>query len=271
MNESKDLAYQDYKNGMKYKDIAEKYKVSLSTVKSWKTRYKWERKSTRTNTKKVCVQTPIKRDKSKQLKNDIEDIVDNETLTPKQQLFCLYYSKNFNATKAYQKAYECDYKTANSNGSRLLVNDSIKSEIMRLKQGKFSRIALSEDDVLQKYIDIAFADIGDYVDFGIEEAITDSGTYIKNYVRFKDSETVDTSIISEISQGKDGAKVKLSDKLKALDFLYDKIRSDKIEERKLKIQKLKTELENLKGSKEDIDSNAWAKAIMEAHKRRTVQ
>ena len=31
-------------NGMKYKDIAEKYGVSLNTVKSWKKRYNWERK-----------------------------------------------------------------------------------------------------------------------------------------------------------------------------------------------------------------------------------
>lgn len=34
----------DYKRGMKYKDIAEKYSVSLNTVKSWKQRYGWERK-----------------------------------------------------------------------------------------------------------------------------------------------------------------------------------------------------------------------------------
>lgn len=42
----------DYQDGMKYQEIATKYKVALSTVKSWKTRYKWEReKSTRTNSK----------------------------------------------------------------------------------------------------------------------------------------------------------------------------------------------------------------------------
>ncbi|WP_242834316.1 terminase small subunit [Clostridium pasteurianum] len=37
--------------------------------------------------------------------------------------------KYFNATKAYQKAYECDYITANTNGPRLLVNVCIKSEM----------------------------------------------------------------------------------------------------------------------------------------------
>jgi uncharacterized protein YjcR len=37
------LAEKDYVKGMKYKEIAEKYKVSLNTVKSWKKRYGWNR------------------------------------------------------------------------------------------------------------------------------------------------------------------------------------------------------------------------------------
>lgn len=36
-------AEKDYVKGMKYKDIAEKYQVSLNTVKSWKKRYGWNR------------------------------------------------------------------------------------------------------------------------------------------------------------------------------------------------------------------------------------
>jgi uncharacterized protein YjcR len=36
-------AEKDYVKGMKYKDIAEKYGVSLNTVKSWKKRYGWDR------------------------------------------------------------------------------------------------------------------------------------------------------------------------------------------------------------------------------------
>ena len=40
---SADQAYQDYQNGMKYQDIADKYGVTLNTVKSWKQRYNWRR------------------------------------------------------------------------------------------------------------------------------------------------------------------------------------------------------------------------------------
>ena len=49
----------DYLSGMKYKDIAEKYGVTINTVKSWKTRYRWSRddkKSVHTKKKKVCTQ-----------------------------------------------------------------------------------------------------------------------------------------------------------------------------------------------------------------------
>lgn len=50
------LAEQDYMSGMKYKDIAEKYGVTLNTVKSWKVRYGWNKKSVHTKTEKVCTQ-----------------------------------------------------------------------------------------------------------------------------------------------------------------------------------------------------------------------
>lgn len=51
MNERESLAtsekaYRDYVSGMKYKEIAEKYEVSLNTVKSWQKRYKWKRNCT---------------------------------------------------------------------------------------------------------------------------------------------------------------------------------------------------------------------------------
>lgn len=45
-------AENDYMLGMKYKDIAAKYGVTINTVKSWKSRYHWNRKSG----EKVCTQ-----------------------------------------------------------------------------------------------------------------------------------------------------------------------------------------------------------------------
>ena len=56
-SELAERAEADYYSGMKYKDIADKYGVSLDTVKSWKTRHGWDRKSVHTKRKKVCTQT----------------------------------------------------------------------------------------------------------------------------------------------------------------------------------------------------------------------
>ncbi|WP_326928920.1 terminase gpP N-terminus-related DNA-binding protein [Bombilactobacillus mellis] len=51
----------DYESSMKYKDIAQKYNISLNTVKSWKTRYKWQRAPTKKSvyTKKKRMQLLI--------------------------------------------------------------------------------------------------------------------------------------------------------------------------------------------------------------------
>lgn len=60
MNEDvRQQAEVDYESGMKYKEIAEKYGVTINTVKSWKTRYQWSRgdkKGVHTKKKKVCTQ-----------------------------------------------------------------------------------------------------------------------------------------------------------------------------------------------------------------------
>jgi len=45
-------AYADYMNGMKYADIAEKHGVSINTVKSWKQRHNWQRKKSAHKKKK---------------------------------------------------------------------------------------------------------------------------------------------------------------------------------------------------------------------------
>ncbi|MGN7306282.1 phage terminase small subunit [Bacillus subtilis] len=46
-------AQKDYVKGMKYKDLAEKYGVSVNTIKSWKQRHGWERKKGAPTEKRV--------------------------------------------------------------------------------------------------------------------------------------------------------------------------------------------------------------------------
>lgn len=54
--ENYERAEQDYMAGMKYAEIAEKYGTTVNTVKSWKQRYKWERKKCAHKTEKVRTQ-----------------------------------------------------------------------------------------------------------------------------------------------------------------------------------------------------------------------
>jgi len=57
-------AQRDYEAGMKYKDIAEKHGVSINTVKSWQKRFKWARKKGAPKPEKGCTQN-IKRETTK--------------------------------------------------------------------------------------------------------------------------------------------------------------------------------------------------------------
>lgn len=246
----------DYINGMKYKDIAEKYNVSLSTVKSWKTRYKWSRDNAHTKDKKVRVQNEKSTHTKKQNKIIIEKLLktvdENDELTEKQKLFCIYYASNNNATQSYLKAYECNYLTARVEGCKHLTKPNIKAEIKRLKELLRAEIDIDVIDLLNYCMRIIGADISDYIVFGQKEVpvfgmygpIVDKKTkkpvmQTINYVDLSESSKVDTSVISEVKQGKDGISIKLVDKkwaweqlIKYFDWLPDKWKRD-IEERKL--------------------------------------
>lgn len=240
-----------YEKGMKLVDIANKLGVPAGSVRRWKSTYCWDgEKSERSEkeTKKANVRKKKKSDTDKAVADEVKEVMNNTKLTDKQQLFCIYYIRCFNATKAYQKAYGVDYATASSIGYRLLGYDGVKEEITRLKQNRLNRELLSEADIFQKYMDIAFADITDYVEFGngtFTDPETDEGVQY-SYVNLKDSKTVDGTLISEVSKGKDGAKIKLADRMKALQWLSDHM-GLATEKQKAEIAVLKAKVETDSG------------------------
>ncbi len=241
-----------YRAGTAMVEIAKQFGVSDSTVRSWKNRYKWDDEESATLQKKKCNVAKAKisrRHKEKEpVADEVMDVIQNTELTDKQRLFCVCYVRCFNATKAYQKTYKCDYISAMQNGSRMLRNDKVKEEILRLKQNRLNREFFSEEDLFQKYMDIAYADIADYVEFGNkdmdvinpnsgkEEQITIS------YVNIRNSDEVDGTLVSEVSKGKDGVKVKLADRMKAMQWLSDHM-DLATEEQKARIAVLKAKVE----------------------------
>ena len=205
-----DKAFEMYKQGLKLVEIASQLGIAEGTVRSWKNRYKWDGDNATLQKNKRNVaknnKSPRKNKKSP-VAHEVESVMKNTELNDKQQLFCIYYIRCFNATKAYQKAYGCDYTTAMVNGSQLLRNHKVKDEILRLKQDRLNREFLSESDIFQKYMDIAFADINDFVDISA------------GFVTAKDG--IDGTIVSEVSDTQNGVKIKLADRMKALQWLSD--------------------------------------------------
>ena len=253
MNEEKNyiLAESDYVAGMKYKDIAAKYGVSINTVKSWKKRYAWSRDKKTGCIKKGCTQNKKGAHKKEAVAEDVSRVAINDELTDQQQLFCLYQSRMFNYTKAYMKAYPgCTYASAAVLGSRLMKNPVIRKEIEQLKQNHMNREMLKQEDIFQKYMDIAFADMNDYISFGQEEIDTDYGPKKVNSVRLKESKDIDGTLITEVKQGRDGVSVKLADRMKAIDWLADHM-DIATAEQKAKIEQIRAKTAIMSGTSED--------------------
>ena len=107
-NEKLNKALSLYQKGYKLIDIAKELDIPDGTVRRWKNTYNWdsersERKSERSEKKKVS-----NRKKNKEsIEEEVKEVLENTELTEKQRLFCIYYIEDFNATKAYKKAYDC--------------------------------------------------------------------------------------------------------------------------------------------------------------------
>ena len=265
--------YKDHDGNITNREIADMLDENEKTISNWKCRDKWnvvlQKNECSTTNKKVQKNTD-NNIKKEPIAEEVKEVLGNTELTDKQRLFCIYYIKYFNATKAYQKAYNSSYIVANSEGYKLLVNPCIKSEIEKLKQHKLNQVMLSEEDIFQRYMDIAFSDITDYVNFGKREIEiledNQSKTIEVNYVDFNDSYNVDGTIISEVKQGKDGVSIKLHDKMKALQWLSDHMN--------IATDKQKAELEVLKSrivkdnSKNNTNSTAKLDSILGQIKER---
>ncbi|MCX0353265.1 terminase small subunit [Clostridium perfringens] len=261
--------YKDHDGDIKLIDIAKELNIKDSQIRKWKSQDNWDEKlkgalpiSKGNVTNQNKNKTNIKKEVKEPIAEEVKEVLENAELTDKQRLFCIYYIKYFNATKAYKKAYGCSYETAMVEGFRTLRNPKIQSEIEKLKQHKLNQVMLSEEDIFQRYMDIAFSDITDYVNFGKREIEiledNQSKTIEVNYVDFNDSYNVDGTIISEVKQGKDGVSIKLYDKMKALQWLSDhmNIATDK---QKVELEVLKSKIVNNVKSKEDKIDEYFAK------------
>ena len=243
----------DYLAGMKYKDIAKKYGVALSTVKSWKTRNKWQRNNA---TKKKSMHTKVKSTRTKQEKVAPSlpppQLPDSDGLNDKQKAFCLYYLQRYNATWAYQKAYGGSYENALAHGSRMVGNGRIKSYLTKLKKQQSQDLYATANDILLRYLNQATSNVTDVLSFRTEKHLAyykvrdkngpyedgggnfryvpkidpetgEQAYYYTNIVKLKDSSEIDTSNIKSIRIDKGEPVVEMEDRQKAMQILLDRL------------------------------------------------
>lgn len=268
-NAKAEVARKLYEQGILLKDIAEQLDVPEGTVRSWKKRYDWDNATLQKPECNVAKESARKKKVQQVVAADTASVSENPDLNEKQRLFCLYYVRCFNAVKAYQKAYGCSYETACGHGHELLKKVEIIAEINRLKQSRLNRELLDEHDIFQKYMDIAFADITDFVQFGqeeeyvigqfglvqVEDPVTGKKAPLKqkvNTVRFRESDSIDGTLITEVKNGKNGASIKLADRMKALEWLAEHM-DIATEEQKARIAVLK--MKSAGDEPEDIDTS----------------
>ncbi len=260
--------YLDSKGKILLKDIAKVVGKRDSDIRKWKSLDKWDEelkgnaliaKRNAPKQNKGIEEQP----KTELLPEEIETL-NNEELTEKQRLFCLYYVRWFNATKAYQKAYSCDYSTAMVNGCKLLSNPKIKEHIQVIKDAKIKQAMYTAEDFFQKMMDIVYSDATDFLSFGRRK---DKKTGLEyNYVDFLDSSEVDGTLIQEVKQGKDGCSIKLVSKEFALKWL-DKHYSEATDLQKAQIEQLRAQTDKLTIAKGDDEQLSKVDKILEEMQR----
>ena len=75
-----------------------------------------------------------------------------------------------------------------------------------------------------------------------------------NSVRFRESSMIDGTLITEVKQGKDGASIKLADRMKALNWLAEHM-DLATEEQKARVAQIRVQTSKLSGmeSKEELE------------------
>ena len=262
LSEKSVKAHEMFLSGMKLVDIAASLGVPAGTVRRWKSTGGWERNgersaSVRAGKANVRAGEASVRPIDKQLASEINKAAE---LTDKERLFCLRYVKTFNAT-ASAIAAGYSRESAGQAGWNLLQKEHIRSEVKRLKEIKADALLADASDVVEKYLQIAFADLSDFVEWGryTVDVIGPFGpievdgkrlTQDVNDVRFKDSACVDAGIVTEVKLGKSGASIRLADRMKALQWLSDYFEMNPSDQHRREYDRRKMELELLRIQRE---------------------
>lgn len=200
------------------------------------------------------------------------------TLTAKQQRFVDEYLIDLNATQAAIRA-GYSKKTAQVQSARLLSNVMVSAAVAKGMETRAARTGITQDMVLRELAKIGFSDIRKVVRWGEtmvrmvdaeDEGADDMVPY--HGLALIDSAEIDddtAGAIAEVSQGKEGLKVKLHDKKGALVdigrhlgmFGHGGPSELDVELKRLEIEKRKAELKAMQSGSQSSNAQLLADLI----------
>jgi len=127
-------------------------------------------------------------------------------LTNKQKIFIEYYLQEWNATKAALKA-GYSKRSAGSIGNENLLKPEIINEIQR----RIEESAMSADEVIHAIGEVGRASIEDIMD------VDERGRLTLNFKKAKEQGKL--SIIKSVTPTREGLKVELHDRMRALELM----------------------------------------------------
>ena len=151
------------------------------------------------------------------------DVTVSTVLDGRRARFVTEYGLDCNATQAAIRAGYSP-KTARTTGGRLMQNDAVAAEITAIAREIGGRLEITQERIMAELAKVAFSDIGRAVTWGpCQKKLynNDTGQIIGESagVGVKPSDEIDADTrhaIAEISEGRNGFKIKFHDKLGAL-------------------------------------------------------
>lgn len=238
--------------------IAEILNVPAGTVRGWKSKDNWEQnrtlereeKTERSKQKKTEYFEPKKHKNRMEISTNVEI-----PLTEGQELFCQIFVKQLNATMAYLRSHiGCSYNTAMTNGSQTLRNTKVRARIEQLKIEKLNTIMVGKEDIIEKHMRIAFADITNYATWGFDG--------YDNQFAATPSQMVDGDLVKTISKSDKGFRIELHDPQKSLEWLSNYFGMNPMDQHKIDFDMRKLALEENKLAIEKATASAAGSVII---------
>lgn len=136
-------------------------------------------------------------------------------LTPKQAKFIKEYLIDLNATQAVIRA-GYSKNGAKTQGSLLLSNINVKAHLNKLQEKRALKTDLSMEWVVKRLMLLADATIDEFVD------VSPNGVCLKDFKEIPNEKKYAVQEVSETigAEGRGAQRVKLADKIRALEVLW---------------------------------------------------